>query len=588
VQLLDVTDFVEFLGRGESVSGVQRVIAEVSPRLTDIQPVVLDRARGEFIALTPTEVTQVHNLNAAGILDRARTAQPVTINPDTILVFLGALWISDALMLAARDAHAKGAKLVVLLYDLTPVLDAQHTAAVNRLFERYLSIAGQLASRVPAISQSSRNDFTTYCEQHNWQPPQGAATGLPPGITPTTQTISPWPRPYALFVGTIEGRKNHMLALQAWQQLDNPPDLVCIGRLGWNANEFLHEYITTNGLNGKVSVLTSGVTDEQLAAFYEHAEFAIYPSQYEGWGLPVSESLAFGKLPIVANNSSLPEAGLDLAVYFDTDDLDSFVTAITTHALDPVQREQHEARIRAAALTNANDTTWDHVAYIIMNEIEAARHSEPRRVMPPLVELGHEYTLGNQSQAPDAAYADKYLDHLAREGLTPLLHQQPKPDDLLTVDSALIGEFGSPQTWGYELRPGKSATFTITRPTSGDLTVHFATRSMPGKATVSSTGPGGPTHQDLYLGSVLSFPLGAGSEGESAMVVFHVTDATDSIEGFLGLRSFVVMESADLNAEVMIQKAAAQALRQELDYMTNTRSWKVTEPLRKWKGRGSQ
>jgi hypothetical protein len=72
------------------------------------------------------------------------------------------------------------------------------------------------------------------------------------------------------------------------------------------------------------------------------------------------------------------------------------------------------------------------------------------------------------------------------------------------------------------------------------------------------------------------------------MVVFHVTDATDSIEGFLGLRSFVVMESADLNAEVMIQKAAAQALRQELDYMTNTRSWKVTEPLRKWKGRSSQ
>jgi hypothetical protein len=113
VQLLDVTDFVEFLGRGESVSGVQRVIAEVAPRLTDIQPVVLDRARGEFIPLTPTEVTQVNNLNAAGILDRATTAQPVSINSDTILVFLGALWISDALMLAARDAHAKGAKLVV-------------------------------------------------------------------------------------------------------------------------------------------------------------------------------------------------------------------------------------------------------------------------------------------------------------------------------------------------------------------------------------------------------------------------------------------------------------------------------------------
>ncbi len=69
---------------------------------------------------------------------------------------------------------------------------------------------------------------------------------------------------------------------------------------------------------------------------------------------------------------------------------------------------------------------------------------------------------------------------------------------------------------------------------------------------------------------------------------FQVTDAADSIEGFLGLRSFVVLESSDTQAQILMYKAAAQALRQELDYMTDTRSWKITEPLRKWKGRGSQ
>ena len=53
----------------------------------------------------------------------------------------------------------------------------------------------------------------------------------------------------------------------------------------------------------------------------------------------------------------------------------------------------------------------------------------------------------------------------------------------------------------------------------------------------------------------------------------------------MGLRSLVILESGDTKAEVMIQKAAARALRTELDHMTNTRSWKVTEPLRKWKGR---
>jgi len=91
----------------------------------------------------------------------------------------------------------------------------------------------------------------------------------------------------------------------------------------------------------------------------------------------------------------------------------------------------------------------------------------------------------------------------------------------------------------------------------------------------------------VYAGSVLSLPLGAGLKDEQAQVVFHVTDASDSIEGFLGLRSFVVLETGDLAAEVLIQKSAAQALRQELDFVTNTRSWKVTAPLRKWKGRGS-
>ena len=66
-----------------------------------------------------------------------------------------------------------------------------------------------------------------------------------------------------------------------------------------------------------------------------------------------------------------------------------------------------------------------------------------------------------------------------------------------------------------------------------------------------------------------------------------VTDAHDSIEGFLGIRSFVVLAADDLQTEVIAHKAAAEALRQELDFMRGTRSWKVTAPLRRWKGRGA-
>ena len=602
MRLIDVTDLVEFLEREESVSGVQRVVAEVAPLLSDTTPVVLDRGRGVFVSLTPAERAQVIDIgaradigttidrselaqHARSILDRAKSATPVAIDHQTILIFLGALWISYALMLAARNAHNQGAKLVTLLYDLTPVLDAHHTAGVNRLFERYLDIAGTLSSAVPAISQSSRRDFESYCAQHNWVAVPGSATGLPPGITPQSSSgESPWPREYALFVGTIEGRKNHLLALNAWKQLDNPPDLVCVGRLGWNANDFLDQYLATNGLNGKVSVIDSGVTDQELHNLYQHALFTIYPSTYEGWGLPVSESLAFGKVAIVADNSSLREAGGDLADYFESNNLEDFVAVLNEQALNTNNRMQREEKIKATA---PNPITWTEVAATIERDINAAQQQKARVVMPPEIEIGHEYVIATGHPAPSAAYADQYLDHIARENYSPLLHQPRNPEDLSVIDVALTGQFGSPQTWGYELRSGNTITFRITRPTDGVLTVHFATRSMPGVIKVESTGPGGPTRQDVYAGSVLSLPLGNGTKSEQAQVVFHVTDATDSIEGFLGIVSFVVLPTNDAYAELLIHKAAAQALRQELDFVTNTRSWKVTAPLRKWKGRGN-
>ncbi len=604
---IDVTDLVEFLQRKESVSGVQRVVVETTPRIlatdNNAHAVVLDRIRGAFIALNAQEQ---QNLITTGVrsntnrdelaqqatltLNRAKTANAIELRTNSTLVFLGALWIADSLMLAARDAHARGARLVTLLYDLTPVMETGHTAAVNRLFDRYLHLIATAASRVPAISQSSRNDFVDYCSQHELPAPSGGVTGLPSGLSPTQQTENPWPREYVLFVGTIESRKNHLLALRAWQELinklgaENVPDLVCIGRLGWNSNEFIDQYLATGGLGGKVSVLSTSVSDADLASFYEHCEFTIYPSRYEGWGLPVSESLAFAKLPIVANNSSLPEAGGDLAVYFESENQASLVTAVEQYGLNKVNRREREQRITQQPM---QAVTWDHVASVLINEIEIAQSTPVREAMYPEIALGKEYVLAINPTAPDAGHADQYFAHKSEHGVTPLLQQQRDQQDYQVVDSALRGNFGSPQTWGYEVRPGNRIDLTIQRPVSGELIALLATRSMPGVVTVATTGPGGPKSEEVYLGSVLELNLGSGSQGEGALVSFNVTNATDSIEGFLGIRSFVILEASDQQAQVLAHKSAAQALRQELDYLTNTRSWKVTAPLRKLKGRGS-
>ncbi len=611
--LIDVTDLVEFLQRRESVSGVQRVIAETTPLLeghseSAAQAVILDRGRGVFVQLSHAEHhLLIHRGARAGsdasrdelaemanaALARAASATPIKITQGDVLLFLGALWINDALMLAARDAHAQGATLVDLLYDLTPVLQTGHTAAVNKLFERYLNLICQTASRVPAISYSSRRDFEMYAKQHGYAVVPGAATGLPCGLTPQSfsndeAVTKGWPRPYALFVGTVESRKNHILAFKAWRELiethgaQNIPDLVCVGRLGWHATEFLTEYVTSHGLDGKVSVLSTSVSDEELATLYANAQFTIYPSNYEGWGLPVSESIAFGKVPVVADNSSLREAGRDLAVYFETDNQAGFINAIEA-VLNEENRTQLEARIKA---DTTPPITWAKVAEVINQEISAAQAAGSRPLMVPAIELGREYMLSVGTPAPDSGYADQVLEHLQSEGLTPMLRQPRGDRDFELVDAAVIGTFGSPQVWGNELRPGKRADFRIERPVPGSLVLLVSTRSMPGVVTIDASGPGGPVKEEVYLGSVIKLPLGDGRAGEPAQVSLTVTDATNSIEGFMGIRSFVVLKADDLTAEVLAYKSAAEAMRQELDFIQNTRSWKVTAPLRKIKGRG--
>ena len=599
---VDVTDLLEFYGRSESSSGVQRVIEGVLPFLLEsgLQPVALDRGRGCLVSVEPARLRAMDGLRDARA-ERAEAARDelrelsqrpaLVVDVGTVIVFPGAVWISDAMMLAAWAARAQGARLIFLLYDLTPVMEAGHTATVNMLFDRYLHLIARSASRVPAISQSSRADFEKWCRDHSLTPPGGQATGLPNAIDPSNFTKSdapPWSRPFALMVGTIESRKNHLFALRAWGELiklhgaDSVPDLLCVGRLGWHAEDFLAEFYATDGLAGKVHLLTSSVGDRALAELYQHAVFTIYPSRYEGWGLPVSESLAFGKVVITARNSSLPEAGGELATYFAPGDLSDFVTQIETMGLDSGNRVNHE---RVIAEAPCKSTTWWDVVDTLLQEFTMAREEQETPMPEAEVVLGREYVLSPQPGAPDGSHADKYVQYLVNDARTPLLGQQRDPLDFTVTDPLLTGHFGAPQTWGLEVRPHRQIRLAFIRPIDGNLTVLLSTRSMPGKVQVSIVSPAGDGIEEVYLGSVLRVDLGDGRAGEAAIAYLTVTDASDSVEGFLGVRSLVVMASDDHELEAIALRSSAQALRQELDFLTNTRSWKLTAPLRKRWGR---
>ena len=134
------------------------------------------------------------------------------------------------------------------------------------------------------------------------------------------------PQRFILNVGTIERRKNILLAVKALADLPEDLALVIVGRQTSYTNEVL-EYISSHGLNHRVFLL-HGVPDDHLPALYALAETFVYPSVYEGFGIPVIEAVSCG-LPVVAcTGSCLEEAGGPDCLYVAPDDVEAMAAAI--------------------------------------------------------------------------------------------------------------------------------------------------------------------------------------------------------------------------------------------------------------------
>ncbi len=149
--------------------------------------------------------------------------------------------------------------------------------------------------------------------------------------------------------------------MRVWQQLDRElgvgtPLLVLAGTREQPQASLEGFLAATGNLYGLVHPIVQP-TDGELASLYQNCLFTVYPSFYEGWGLPVGESLWFGKPAITSRSSSLPEVGGDLADYFDIADLTSLLSACRTMIIDPAYRAQRAARIQREKLR-----TWDQVA----------------------------------------------------------------------------------------------------------------------------------------------------------------------------------------------------------------------------------
>ncbi len=174
---------------------------------------------------------------------------------------------------------------------------------------------------------------------------------------------------FILSVGTLEPRKNYSLLIDAWKILYDKighdlPILVICGRPGWKIKHLMNKLVALDNLNGKIQLI-HGVEDEEIAALYTGAKLTICASLMEGWGLPVAESLSYGKITLSSNAGALPEAGRELADYFDPLKPDHIVELVLGYMKSKKKIAVKEKNIRNNYKKTA--TTWQGTTENFLN-----------------------------------------------------------------------------------------------------------------------------------------------------------------------------------------------------------------------------
>ncbi len=257
------------------------------------------------------------------------------VQPGDILLALGAPWANPDYAGLIEAARMKfGIEFGFLVYDIIPLRRPEWCdRGLVRIFRAWFMSVLPLADHIFAISKFSADDIVSFAETMSI-PLRTSVTVIPIGTGFGPDELQPAPDPvglpvpgsYVLMVSTIEARKNHILLFRVWRRLleefpaDQVPTLLFAGRVGWLVADLMQQLENTDYLDRKIIVL-SDLSDAELAAAYRGCLFTVFPSFYEGWGLPVTESLAFGKPCIASDRTSIPEAGGSFCQYFNPDDL---------------------------------------------------------------------------------------------------------------------------------------------------------------------------------------------------------------------------------------------------------------------------
>jgi glycosyltransferase involved in cell wall biosynthesis len=327
-------------------------------------------------ALAPDQLCHDFNYWVMGEREKRASARNVRFSPPIKfagvdrLISLGARWGAPYIE-SLEHLASRGVTVVALIYDMIPITHPNFLpkGEVER-FEGYLERMVRSPIRLTTISRFSQEEIAKHCKDE-W----GIAREI--AVTPLASSASPAPpvvstqiidaglldAPFVFMAGSFEPRKNQRFFLEIWRsamaRFSQPPALVFAGGLA-DAPYLQELREQARDLEG-ISFLFN-IDDEELAWLYENCLFTVFPSEAEGWGLPITEALDRGKYCLASDNTSLKEAGEGLIFHAALQDRGAWLKELHELLSDPHILEARTKKIRETHRTR----TWADVTRALM------------------------------------------------------------------------------------------------------------------------------------------------------------------------------------------------------------------------------
>lgn len=272
---------------------------------------------------------------------------------------------------------AQNLKVISMCYDIIPIKYPNLTISrenYEKFESNYVSMTWA-SDTVLCISKSSQADYVEWIESRFLPMPKTDVITLGStikqfDIEKISENIKNINEKFIIYVSTIERRKNHETIIKAIQYLVDKkseyiPRVIFVGMKGWGVNDLLNDYELHPTIKNHVSMYHD-INDDDLSYMYKNCEFFVYPSFYEGWGLPIAEGLTYGKFGICSLTSSIPEVGGDLLDYVYPYDVVGWANKIEFYMKNSDLLEERQQMIK----NSFTDYNWIDFGKKILAEAE--------------------------------------------------------------------------------------------------------------------------------------------------------------------------------------------------------------------------